>query len=354
MLGPLDQGMAPGASPFVPPPPRGRRARSGRSIAALANRRASACTLPPADRSRRSRPAPRSPRRPAPRATPCAEKTTVAPPGTSSSSSTKTAPRSQVGDDVHVVDDLLADEDRRAAAPVRARRSRSPGRPGAERPRPGPQHRTPGKRPAPRVQSAGGGAQLRSARTPSAATCGERRPTPAGSTTTRRTARGRSSHHSMSQRRLHVDGDGAAAGQAGPFLRRGDMVEATDRAPMHAQAAPLQLLLEEHRGRHVDCPRRRLQSARHDDVARAQPRRDGRADPCHRKAGRRRPEGQPLAGDERSPRPHAGAHDVGVEARRRAAPVPRSEGSSDGAARSRCTRASGPAPLTGKTSRYRW
>ena len=58
--------------------------------------------------------------------TPWAEKITVAPSGTSSSSSTKTAPRcSSVGDDVGVVDDLLAHVDRRAAiARARARRSR--------------------------------------------------------------------------------------------------------------------------------------------------------------------------------------------------------------------------------------
>ena len=65
-----------------------------------------------------------------PGATPCAEKTTVAPSGTSSFSSTKIAPRVlQRLDHVLVVHDLLAHVDRRRRrAPAPSRRSAPPGR----------------------------------------------------------------------------------------------------------------------------------------------------------------------------------------------------------------------------------
>ena len=93
---PRRAGSTPAPRPSCPRPPRGRRDRRGRSSCPRsAKRRASACTLLD-ERARRVdhvEPARRRASRCTAGETPCAEKTTVAPSGTSSSSSTKTAPR---------------------------------------------------------------------------------------------------------------------------------------------------------------------------------------------------------------------------------------------------------------------
>ena len=92
---PRRAGSPPAPRPAFPRPPRGPRGRSGRSSAPP--RRSGAPPRAPCRRAGRSRRSRRglARRRGAvpPGETPCAEKTTVAPSGTSSSSSTKTAPR---------------------------------------------------------------------------------------------------------------------------------------------------------------------------------------------------------------------------------------------------------------------
>ena len=108
---------SPGASPSVPSTSSCPSCPISSTVSPRpAKRRASACTLVTSGQVASMTGSPRSAaaRRTAGE-TPCAEKTVSAPSGTSSSSSTKTAPRrSQIGDDVGVVHDLLADVDRRA------------------------------------------------------------------------------------------------------------------------------------------------------------------------------------------------------------------------------------------------